>query len=283
MFHFLSRVSSISLTGEKDEASVWSRFFLPEWDPGRPRVTRLLPWIQPQKCAPVLQKRSLRRWSRNLWSSWSLGCLKLPQRSCLVLVPVGKQGFESQVCYHWLLWLICIVTIKFHKMSINIIIFINSIKFITFIIVIIFIILFIFVILIISIIFTIFLLFIFWYHHSSYNIMQNNCFFNVLSAWNYLIWKCNVSCVKSIFEIVLLSESIQCLTCHLHMDDCKSCVGSVIPSPPWHNCNWNCTVISVESTFWIVLLLEKHMDSHIDSVGSVTFLEIFSKIKNHLY
>ena len=206
-----------------------------------------------------------------------------PREVCPALVPVGKQGFESQVCYHWLLWLICIVTIKFHKMSINIIIFINSIKFITFIIVIIFIILFIFVILIISIIFTIFLLFIFWYHHSSYNIMQNNCFFNVLSAWNYLIWKCNVSCVKSIFEIVLLSESIQCLTCHLHMDDCKSCVGSVIPSPPWHNCNWNCTVISVESTFWIVLLLEKHMDSHIDSVGSVTFLEIFSKIKNHLY
>ena len=67
------------------------------------------------------------------------------------------------------------------------------------------------------------------------------------------------------------------------MDNYKSYVGSVIPPPPGHNCIWNCIVISVESTSWKVLLLEKHMDSHIDLVGSVTFVEIFSKTNKHLY
>ena len=60
-----------------------------------------------------------------------------------------------------------------------------------------------------------------------------------------------------------------------HMHDCKSYVGSVIPSTPWHNCIWNYIVISVESTSCIILLIEKHMDSHIDLVGAVTFVEMF--------
>ena len=67
------------------------------------------------------------------------------------------------------------------------------------------------------------------------------------------------------------------------MDNHKSLVGSVIPSPSRHNCIWNCTVISVECTSWIVLFLEKHMEGHIDSVGCVTFVEIFPKTNKHLY
>ena len=39
----------------------------------------------------------------------------------------------------------------------------------------------------------------------------------------------------------------------------------------------NCTVINVECTMWIVLTLENHMDSCIDLVGPVTFVEIFSR------
>ena len=60
-------------------------------------------------------------------------------------------------------------------------------------------------------------------------------------------------------------------------------IGSVIPSPTWHNCIWKCTVTSVESFSWIVLLLEKHIDSHVDLIGSVTFVKIFSKSNKHLY
>ena len=45
--------------------------------------------------------------------------------------------------------------------------------------------------------------FIIWYHVIH--------FFNVLSAWNYLIWKYNVNCVKRIFERVLLYGSIKLL------------------------------------------------------------------------
>ena len=48
----------------------------------------------------------------------------------------------------------------------------------------------------------------------------------------------------------------QCLWCHLHIDNHKRYVGSVIPTPTWHNCIWNCTVTSVENISWIVLLLE---------------------------
>ena len=88
---------------------------------------------------------------------------------------------------------------------------------------------------------------------------------------------------ENFFERVLLYWSIQCPSCHLYMDDRKNYVGSVIPSPLWHNCIWYCTLIGVESTSWIVLLLEKHMNIHIDSVGSVTFVGVFSKNNKHLY
>ena len=98
------------------------QFFSPGWDRGRPRVTRLWPWIQPQKCAPVLQK-DLWEDDQEIWGKVEVLDAWISPREVCHAQWANKASKVRFVIMDFIL-LICFVTIKFYKMFINIIVLI---------------------------------------------------------------------------------------------------------------------------------------------------------------